>query len=200
MDRPRISGDAGAYAPTMNEVIRVRRHVDLTTTERDALKSLFDSEYLNEFGPWNPDAPYGYSPAETHVLALRGQDLAAHVGFQSRLIAVGTDDVMVAGTGGVLVDERSRGTGLGGRVMRHAQMVMREEIGVDFGFLGCRREVVPFYESAGWTQVHATERCLSRVDQTSVVVSKGGPNLICSAKRDSSEWPKGDIDLRGTPW
>lgn len=36
--------------------------------------------------------------------------------------------------------------------------------------------------------------------ETSVVVSQGGPNLICSAKRDSSEWPKGDIDLRGTPW
>lgn len=184
----------------MNEVIRVRRHVDLAPTELDALESLFDSEYGNELGPWNPDAPYGYSPADTHILAFRGQALAAHVGFQRRLIAVGTDDVVVAGTGGVLVDERSRGTGLGGRVLRHAQKVMRDETGVDFGFLGCRREVVPFYESAGWVQVYATERCLSRVDQTSVVVSEGGPNLICSAKRDSSEWPKGDIDLRGTPW
>jgi GNAT superfamily N-acetyltransferase len=184
----------------MNEVIRVRRHVDLTTTELDALESLFDSEYRNEFGPWNPDAPYGYSPADTHVLAFRGQALAAHVGCQRRLIAVGTDDVLVAGTGGVLVDDRSRGLGLGGRMMRHAQKVMRDATGADFGFLGCRREVVPFYESAGWIQVYATERCLSRVDQTSVVVSQGGPNLICSAKRDSNEWPKGDIDLRGTPW
>lgn len=184
----------------MTEVIRVRRHVDLAATELDALQSLFDSEYRNEFGPWNPDAPYGYSPADTHVLAFRGQALAAHVGFQRRRIAVGTDDVMVAGTGGVLVDERSRGTGLGRRVMRQAQEVMRGETGVDFGFLGCRREVVPFYESAGWVQVYAAERCLSRLDQRSVVVSEGGPNLICSAKRDASEWPKGDIDLRGTPW
>ena len=184
----------------MNEIIRARRHVDLTTTELDALENLFDSEYRNEFGPWNPDAPYGYSPAETHVLAFRGQALAAHVGFQRRLIAVGADEVMVAGTGGVLVDKRSRGMGLGGRAMQHAQKVMRDETGVDFGFLGCRREVVPFYESAGWVQVYATERCLSRVDQTSVVVSQCGPNLICSAKRDASQWPKGDIDLRGTPW
>jgi hypothetical protein len=184
----------------MNEIIRVRRHVDLTATELGALKNLFDSEYRNEFGPWNPDAPYGYSPADTHVLAFRGQALVAHVGFQRRLIAVGTDEVMVAGTGGVLVGECSRGTGLGGRALRHAQKEMRDETGVDFGFLGCRREVVPFYESAGWVQVHAAERCLSRVDQTSVVVSKSGPNLICSAKRDASEWPKGDIDLRGTPW
>jgi aminoglycoside 2'-N-acetyltransferase I len=199
-DRSGTKGGTEAYAPTMNEVIQVRRHVNLTKTELAALESLFDSEYRNEFGPWNPDAPYGYSPAETHVFAFRGQALAGHVGFQRRLIAVGTEDVMVAGTGGVLVDELSRGTGLGGRVMRLAQKVMREEMGVDFGFLGCRSEVVPFYESAGWVQVYATERCLSRVDQMSVVVSHGGPNLICSAQRDSSKWPKGDIDLRGTPW
>jgi aminoglycoside 2'-N-acetyltransferase I len=196
----RISADADTYAAPMNEVIRVRRHVDLTATELDALQSLFDSEYVNDFGPWNPDAPYGYSPADTHVLAFRGQALVAHVGFQCRRIAVGADEVTVSGTGGVLVDERSRGTGLGRRVMRHAQKVMRDETLVDFGFLGCRREIVPFYESAGWVQVYATERCLSRLDQKSVVVSQGGPNLICSAKRDASEWPEGDIDLRGTPW
>lgn len=200
MDRAGISSGAETYAPAMAEIIRVRRHVDLTTTELDALENLFDSEYRNEFGPWNPDAPYGYSPADTHVMAFRGQALAAHVGFQRRLIAVGADEVMVAGTGGVLVAERSRGTGLGGRTMRQAQKVMRDETGVDFGFLGCRREVVPFYESTEWIQVYATERCLSRVDQRSVVVSQGGPNLICSAKRDASEWPDGDIDLRGTPW
>ncbi|GAA1792141.1 hypothetical protein GCM10009712_43940 [Pseudarthrobacter sulfonivorans] len=196
----RISADAETYAAPMGEVIQVRRHVDLAATEIDALQSLFDSEYLNGFGQWNPDAPYGYSPADTHVLAFRGDALVAHVGFQRRRIAVGTNDVMVAGTGGVLVDERERGTGLGRRVMRHAQKVMRDKPWVDFGFLGCRKEVVPFYESAGWVQVHATERCLSRTDQKSVVVSQGGPNLICSAQCDASEWPEGDIDLRGTPW
>jgi hypothetical protein len=106
----------------------------------------------------------------------------------------------VAGTGGVLVDQRFRGTGLGGRAMHHAQNAMREEAEADFGFLGCRKEVVPFYESAGWVQVHATERCLSRADQTSVIVSQGATTLICSSTRDASEWPNGDIDLRGTPW
>jgi aminoglycoside 2'-N-acetyltransferase I len=185
---------------SMDEIIRVRRHVDLAATEIEALQSLFDREYLTEFGRWNPDAPYGYSPADTHVLAFREQALAAHVGFQRRRIAVGTDDVMVAGTGGVLVDERSRGTGLGRRVMRHAQKVMRDKPGVDFGFLGCRKEVVPFYESAGWVHVYATERCLPRADQRTTVVTQGGPILICSAQRDASEWPEGDIDLRGTPW
>lgn len=184
----------------MKEITRVRRHVDLTTAELEALELLFDGEYRKEFGPWNPDAPYGYSPADTHVMVFRGDELAAHVGFACRLIAVGTQEVMVAGTGGVLVDSRARGTGLGGRTMRRAQQAMRDDTGIAFGFLGCRPEVVPFYEAAGWIQVHATERSLSRADQTSVVVSEQGPNLICSATRDENTWPSGDIDLRGTPW
>jgi aminoglycoside 2'-N-acetyltransferase I len=103
---------------------------------------------------------------------------------------VGTADVVVAGTGGVLIDDWSRGTGLGRRVMRRAQKVMREKPGADFGFLGCRKEVVPFYESVGWVHVYATERCLSRADQRIIVVTQGGPILICSAQRDASEWPE----------
>ncbi|MDI3213751.1 GNAT family N-acetyltransferase [Arthrobacter sp. AL12] len=184
----------------MNEALRLQRHEDLGMMELAAMQKLFDSEYLSDFGRWNPHAPYGYSPADFHVLAFQGSVLAAHVGFQRRVISVGADEVLVAGTGGVLVDPRFRGTGLGGRAMRHAQKAMRDEAEAHFGFLGCRNEVVPFYESAGWVQVHATERCLSRADQKSVIVSQGGPTLICSSSRDASEWPNGDIDLRGTPW
>jgi aminoglycoside 2'-N-acetyltransferase I len=184
----------------MNEALRLQRHEDLSMMERATLEQLFDSEYLSDYGRWNPDAPYGYSPADFHVLAFQGSVLVAHVGFQRRVISVGTDDVLVAGTGGVLVGQRFRGTGLGGRAMRHAQKAMRDVAEADFGVLGCRKEVVPFYESAGWVQVHATERCLSRQDQTSVIVSQGAPTLICSSTRDASEWPNGDIDLRGTAW
>lgn len=184
----------------MNNAIQLRRHEDLNIRELAALEVLFDSEYLSDYGRWDPDAPYGYSPADFHVLAYQGPELVAHVGFQRRVISVGTDDVVVAGTGGVLVNQRFRGLGLGGRAMRHAQEAMREEAGADFGFLGCRKEVVPFYESAGWVQLHATERSLSRADQSSVIVSQGGPMLVCSSTRDASEWPNGDVDLRGTPW
>ncbi|WP_346959232.1 GNAT family N-acetyltransferase [uncultured Arthrobacter sp.] len=184
----------------MNETLELRRHGDLSRRELAALEVLFDSEYLSDHGRWDPDAPYGYSPADFHVLAFRGSELAAHVGFQRRVISVGASDILVAGAGGVLVDLRFRGLGLGSRAMRHAQVAMRDEAGADFGLLGCRKEVVPFYASAGWVQVRATARCLSRADQSSVIVSEGGPTLICSSTRDASEWPNGDIDLRGTPW
>ena len=184
----------------MDGVMQVRRHFELTTEEIGALERHFDSEYLNEFGAWDSEQPYGYSPADTHVLAFHGRELVAHVGFQRRLILVGTRDILVAGTGGVLVDKRFRGTGIGRQTMRCAQTVMRDDAGIEFGFLGCREEVVPFYESAGWVRIYATERSLSRLDQSSKIVSAGAPNLVCSVKRHASEWPEGDIDLRGTPW
>ncbi|KSU77695.1 Nodulation protein A (NodA) [Pseudarthrobacter enclensis] len=184
----------------VDEVLALRQHDELSTRDLAALEQLFNREYLRDYGPWTPDAPYGYSPADFHVLAFQGGVLAGHVGFQRRAISVGTDDVLVAGTGGVLVDQCFRGTGLGVRAMRHAQRAMRDEAGVDFGYLGCRKEVVPFYGSAGWVQVQATERCLSNADQTTIIVSHDGPTLICSSIRDASEWPDGDIDLRGTPW
>lgn len=184
----------------MGEELKLRRHADLTFLELGALRELFDAEYFSEYGQWNPNAPYGYSPADFHVLAYQGSVLTAHLGFQRRIITVGDQQVMVAGVGGVLVHDRSRGSGIGGRMMRFAQTVMREEAGVEFGFLGCREEVVSFYESAGWIRIHVTERCLSRTDQTTVVVSEDEPNLICSATRDATQWPPGDVDLRGTPW
>ncbi|MHA7264310.1 GNAT family N-acetyltransferase [Arthrobacter sp. TMN-37] len=105
----------------MNETVKVKRHLDLGTAELYELGRLFDSEYLGDYERWNPDAPYGYSPADFHVLAFRGSVVVAHVGFQRRVIAVGAYDVVVAGTGGVLVDQQARGDGLGSRVMRHAQ-------------------------------------------------------------------------------
>lgn len=184
----------------MKESFRLQRHDDLSVTELKALGELFDGEYLDDHGRWTPDAPYGYSPADVHVLGFRGPFLVAHVGFQRRVITVGTEDVVVAGTGGVLVDHRFRSTGLGVRMMRHAQKAMRDEMGVEFGFLGCREDVVPFYTAAGWVEVYASEQCVSRLDQTSVVITDGEPLLVCSAARDARQWPDGDIDLRGTPW
>ena len=88
--------------------------------------------------------------------------------------------------------------------MTHAQQAMRDDDRVDFGYLGCREEVVSFYERTGWTRVHAVERHVSMVDATEVVTSADGPILIFAADADSGsgaeQWPQGDIDLNGTPW
>jgi len=41
--------------------------------------------------------------------------------------------------------------------MSHAQQAMRDDDRVSFGYLGCREEVVPFYERTGWSRVNAVE-------------------------------------------
>ncbi|MDF2563531.1 MAG: hypothetical protein K0R99_4977, partial [Microbacterium sp.] len=34
-----------------------------------------------------------------------------------------------------------------------AQQEMRKNARIEFGYLGCREEVVPFYERAGWLRI-----------------------------------------------
>ncbi len=182
----------------MEEEFRVVNHGVLRDDEIVALGELFDSEYLATHGPWDPDRPYGYSPADVHTLAFVESRLVGHVGFQRRTIAVGATEVTIAGTGGVLVGASTRGSGLGRRVMHRAQRVMAEDPRIDFGYLGCREEVVPFYESAGWARVHAVERHVSMLDPSTHVLSAEGPILIFPTQQ--SHWPDGEIDLRGTPW
>lgn len=173
-------------------------HHDLSGAQRDALRDLFDSEYRESHGEWDPDRPYGYSPADVHTLLFHGSTLLGHVGFQRRRIAVGSAEVCVAGTGGVLVHPDSRGEGIGRSVMSHAQDAMRGDSRIDFGYLGCRDEVVPFYGSTGWLRVEATERHVSMTDPDSTLVSSEGPILVFPTS--DAVWPQGDIDLRGTPW
>lgn len=184
----------------MNRQIKVVKHVDLYCDDVTTLRNFFDREYVADFGPWDPEAPYGYSPADVHTLVRDGAALIAHVGFQIRVIEVGGNDVTVAGTGGVLVNESFRGTGLGRQAMQRAQQAMRDAGGVEFGYLGCREQVVPFYENTGWHRVHATERHASRLDPQNIVTSTNEPILIYPVGKGATEWPKGAIDLRGTPW
>jgi aminoglycoside 2'-N-acetyltransferase I len=178
----------------------VLAHADLLAQHVDGVRALFDAEYLDEYGAWDPDHPYGYAPHDFHVVGLVGDRVVGHVGFQARTITVGSTDVLVGGTGGVLVAAAARGSGLGRDLLRTARDAMRETAGVDFGYLGCRAEVVPFYESCGWTRIHAEERFRSRLDPDRDVVEQDLPLLICEALRPVDDWPSGPVDLRGTPW
>lgn len=188
------------------ESVVIVEHSALSDSHVTALQRLFDREYRAEHGDWDPDRPYGYSPADVHTMIFRGDVAVAHVGYQRRVIRVGAREVRVAGTGGVLVHPDWRSDGVGRRVMSHAQQTMRDDDRVDFGYLGCRDEVVPFYERTGWSRVSAVESHVSITDATATVTSAAGPILVFPAMHagDSDtgkdRWPSGDIDLRGTPW
>lgn len=184
----------------MTVEIAVTAHQNLSGSGIDRLRDLFDDEYLHDFGDWDPDAPYGYSPADFHVTASCAGRLVGHVGFQVRTIGVGDLDVSVAGTGGVLVSEDARGSGLGRQLMQRAQQVMRDDAAVSFGYLGCRLEIVSFYESVDWTRIYARERHTARLDPSEIIESASSPILISSATQSVHEWPEGDVDLRGGAW
>lgn len=84
------------------------------------------------------------------------------MGWARRAIRVGGAPVSIAGVGGVLISERARGERLGKRLMASATQSMLDAGGIDFGYLGCREEVVPFYASCGWSRVLAAERSVGR--------------------------------------
>ncbi|WP_224763650.1 GNAT family N-acetyltransferase [Salinibacterium sp. ZJ70] len=153
---------------------------------------------LTEFGDWNPQQPYGYAPHDVHVIARRGDATVGHVGWARREIGVGERDVVIAGVGGVLVAGHARGRGLGEQLMSAAVASMRDAGGIQFGYLGCRDAVLPFYQSCGWTRVAAVERSLDREGRPST--DPAGQPLLVFPLGPSSEWPEGAIDLRGRAW
>lgn len=174
-------------------------HDGLNAKDIARLRRLFDAEYLRDFGPWDPDLPYGYAAHDVHVLARRGNVIVGHVGWGRRTISVGGDDVVVAGVGGVLVSASGRGQGLGARLLDSAVTSMKAAGAIEFGYLGCREEVVPFYAARGWTRISTAERSIDR-DGQSVVNAPGPPLFIIAVDQPLAMWPGGDVDLRGRAW
>ena len=179
--------------------ISVVAHGALTAGNVDDLRRLVDQEYLHDFGSWNPNQPYGYAPHDFHVIARSAGSVVGHVGWERRTIGVGHAEVVIAGVGGVLISERARGERLGKRLMTWAAQSMLDAGGIDFGYLGCREEVVQFYRSCGWSRVTAAERSIGR-DGLAVDDPPGQPLLVLPVASELSAWPAGTIDLRGRAW
>lgn len=172
---------------------------DLRSDDLVALGSLFDAEYLDAFGPWHPAQPYGYAGHDVHVLAREGSRLVGHVGWARRRIDVGGTEIAIAGVGGVLVADRARGHGLGRRLLSECAASIRASGYVDFGFLGCRESVVPFYRACGWHRISAWERSIAR-DGTPALTEPGPPLMILPLRTPADAWPPGTVDLRGRAW
>lgn len=171
----------------------------MLTDYRAGLQSLFDAEYLANFGTWDPEQPYGYAPHDVHLLALHGDTVVGHVGWGRRRITVGEKDLSIAGVGGVLVSPAARGTGLGAHLMKAATDTMGIVGDVSYGYLGCRREVVPFYESCGWQPIVAVEHYLEG-NGKSAVAGLSEPLLIYPISQSVEQFPHGEINLRGRAW
>lgn len=174
-------------------------HSELTAPDLGRIRRLFDDEYQSSEGPWNPDWPYGYAGHGLHVLARHGDETVGHVGWARRVIRVGDAEVTIAGVGGVLVSGHWRGRHLGVQLMSVAGQSMQAVRDIDFGYLGCDEDLVPFYTACGWRRITATEHFIDR-DGASVVERAQAPLLVLPIQRSFDEWPVGEIDLRGRAW
>lgn len=178
--------------------VEVLAHQELTEADLHGLRSLFDSEYLEEFGEWDPRQPYGYASHDVHSMARIEGRVVGHVGWAHREITVGTQTLAIGGVGGVLVSADARGVHLGRELMSWAAQSMRDHGRVAFVYLGCREEVVPFYESCGWMRIRAREGSVGRDGRP--VVTEPGPPILILPISPLQMWPDGDIDLRGRAW
>lgn len=178
--------------------IEVLAHQELTEADLGGLRQLFDSKYLKEFGEWDPQQPYGYASHDVHIMARIEGRVVGHVGWARREIAVGTETLAIAGVGGVLISGDARGMRLGEELMRCAEQSMRARGHLGFGYLGCREQVVPFYESCGWKRILAPEKSIGRDGEP--VVDDPGPPILILPIAPLELWPEGDIDLRGRAW
>ena len=192
-------GAGSPIGPTVIASIDIVAHEELTSEDRSQLQLLFDDEYFHEFGEWDPSQPYGYAPHDLHVIARSDDAAVGHVGWARRTIDVGDAEVAIAGVGGVLISRLARGKRLGGRMLADAARSMRDAGGIDFGYLGCREEVVPFYESCGWHRIRARERSIGR-EEIPVEDEPGQPLLVLPVERELASWPAGTVDLRGRAW
>ncbi|MEJ1087276.1 GNAT family N-acetyltransferase [Microbacterium sp. Mu-80] len=179
--------------------INVVPHDALTSRDLVGLRQLFDAEYLDDFGEWDPDMPYGYAPHAVHVIAQHNGETVGHIGWSRRTVAVGDDEVEIAGVGGVLISDAVRGERIGSRLMASAAEAMKAASGIAFGYLGCREEVVSFYTSCGWIRISATEHSIDTSGRPSED-PPGQPLLILPVEVEAADWPVGAVDLRGRAW
>lgn len=177
--------------------IEIIAHQELIEADLHGLRQLFDSEY-QEFGEWDPQQPYGYAPHDVHIMARNEGRVVGHVGWARREITVGTEALAIAGVGGVLISADARGVRLGSELMSWAAQSMRDRGHVAFGYLGCREQVVPFYESCGWKRILAREGSVGCGGEP--VVQEPGPPILILPIAPLEIWPDGDIDLRGRAW
>jgi aminoglycoside 2'-N-acetyltransferase I len=179
--------------------VLLRWSTQLTAADHAAMAPLFDAEYAPGWGPWSARSGYGYAALELHALARHEGRLIGHAGTARRFVGVGDREVVISGIGGVVTHPEARGRGVGRAVLTALQDAVSTWAPASFGLLGCREEVVPFYESCGFTRVDALVRDLSPRDAATVVQSRG-PTLVCAGTEPVEAWPAGTIDLRGLPW
>ncbi|MGB8510772.1 MAG: GNAT family N-acetyltransferase [Pyrinomonadaceae bacterium] len=135
-----------------------------------------------------------WRPKDWHIFVDDDGRAATHVGMLKHTVTVGGRPIVVGGVGGVATALDAQGQGYAQSGMRRAASFMSENLGVEFGLLFCRDQLVPFYERLGWQLVN---------EPTDFEQSKGtmrSPLNVMVLPFGGREWPSGAIRLDSLPW
>ncbi|MDI6871554.1 MAG: GNAT family N-acetyltransferase [Bacillota bacterium] len=138
---------------------------------------------------------YVWEPKRWRILVCVEGEPVSHVGVTpQRMVKVGEEPVLVGGIGGVVTLPQYRGQGFARLALREAMRFLRDELGVDFGLLLCREELVPFYAAQGWKRVPPPVL----IEQPRGKVPLGLEAMALALRE--KPWPPGALDLCGLPF
>ncbi len=154
------------------------------------LRKTLPEWFHQEFG----STGFTWAAPDYYVVTEVRDELIGRLGIFDREVEVANTRIRVGGIGGVITKPDWRLRGIASDLLTHAAEFMRDEMGVEFAMLLCRREVAPVYAKFGWT----------RVDGPTVFMQPSGlatyPRDTMVLRFTERPWPPGAIDMRGLPW
>ena len=165
--------------------------------ESDIQRMLVESfpEYVDFF---STNSYWGSKPEYRLIAMNSGSQPVAHLEFGLRTIMVGGVSFEIAGIGAVAVHPGHQGRKLGREMFAQLREFLLQNSNADFGFLGCREEVVGFYSAAGLERVHQSVHNLN--PDSLEWETYHGPTMVMPVHKSMHEWRDGLIHLNWMPW
>ena len=169
----------------MNQTIHL---IPFTKIDRTLQKELRDW-FEKEFGRANR-----WAEPDFCVILNFEEQLAGRLAILDRQVSVGGAIVKVGGIGGVATKPQFRHWGVASALLSRAAEFMKDELGVEFGFLLCRHEVSPVYAKLGWIRVPGP----TTFSRAGVIATYPHDTMVLQLT--PKEWSPGPIDMLGLPW
>jgi len=169
----------------MKESIEVITAAEVAPELRNGLREWFEREFGNA-DHWRT--------SDYYVLLHSDGQLAGRLGVLDTKVSVGGQIIRVGGIGGVATKPEFRHRGVASAMLARAAEFMKNDLGLEFGFLLCRHEVSAVYAKMGWIRV-AGPTTFTRAGVTATY--SNDTMILQLAKR---VWPSGKIDMLGLPW
>lgn len=176
-------------------------------TVQKKIKSLIPSE-LEEIKSFlitcfddNPDfinTAYTNPDLDECLLLYSNNKLIGHIGINKRVINYQNKTYILGGIGDVAIDGQYRNQGLGNKLMKEVNQVLKEE-NYDLGVLFCHPKLDNFYSSCGWTpknngKIFATVNGVLEDQRRTFLLP------IRLTKEEIEVWNNEDFDIGNGSW